>query len=785
MFKLALLSLAAIAGSLSISGSLKNANLTVLPRDTRLIVELKNGVSESKALASIRSNVTDNFFVADRMTNLVNALVIDVNSSYVSGIENLNIVNDVNVSRMHKVDLSGQSEVLEAAGEGSAHSDSENSSRETMNMPEGTKEGEGVSIAILDTGIKLDHVAFTDLDQGTKVKYTKESIETLIGEHPEFHGVSKKGSTYYNSKIPFYYDYGGTSHDGGATHTEDESIISQASDHGNHVSSLAAGNDPEYKGIAPKAQILFMKVFTDYYEPQALVPSTGAMDEVILKAFDDCAILGVDIINMSLGSDLDDFQDSRITAKALNILRNNGTFVNVAAGNAGKLLYEKAGVYANWAPSMVETGIMGSYANFSQVMTVASGIQTFKFYDQALMVGNSVIEYSDQVVDYVTADGEVKYKPNRYLFDITEGGTKTDFDWVKIPGWGEAADYSKANVSGKIAIIDRGETSFLAKVELAAAKGAIAAMIINNNPAETDFTFRMDFSGETPAIPVALILYRDRGLFTSEAPGKKDIEPDVGSLRMVTNQYADCPDARNISSFSTDGPKYDYELKPEITSPGDSIKGAVYFDEDGELSTTAYAEYGGTSMATPNFCGAEAVALSEHLDDPDYRKALEARLMTTATPMVTKNGLDGAPLASPRQQGAGMVNLGNALSSSVVLEGVKYGTSEGVGKAKINLYNNPDIAKGDLKLSFLGYNNSNTPLSYTATTYVYRPDLVELDPENYPEFAGVKFQSVFDTCIGKVSENLVLQPGKNEITLDSYSESVPLSPNMKTIASGH
>ena len=775
MFKLALLSTAAIAGILGISGSLQNGNVKSLPKDTRVIVEFNNNVKSANAINSIRNFVTDDFHIRDTFSHVLNAVSLDINSTYVDALEQLDFVSHATVDKFHVTSFdSGSRYSALGGGEGKEHSESDNASRETMEMPEGTKEGEGVAIAILDTGAFLGHNTFTALDEGVKVRYTKEDIGKFIKD-PQFRGKVTPGEVvtaddyYWNNKVPFFFDYGGQVKSDEDIPVPDHEVYNTVEEHGNHVASLAAGNDPAYKGIAPKAQVLVMKVFTDNLTNR----STGAYDENIVAALEDCALMGVDVVNLSLGTDLDDFNDRGPAYRAFKKLKNQGAFVNISAGNAGKKLYDRSGATANWTTGMTETGILGSLTGCPDVMSIASGIPTFKFYETALIVGSSVVSYEDQITDYQTADGEVKYKPNRYLTDITEGGTKTHFSWVRVPGWGEIDDFKKESVAGKIAIVDRGETSFLSKIQNAESQGAIACAVINNDPTETDFTFRMDLSGTTPKIPVVSILYRDRNLFTSSKSGDKTATPEKGELDLVNNKFADCPDASTISSFSSDGPTYNYDLKPEITSPGDEVKGATYINKtEGSAKEKAvkdqYEFYSGTSMAAPNFCGAEAVALSEHLDENGYRETLNARMMSTAIPMVSDKGLQNPPFASPRQQGAGMVNLGRALDSKVWLEGIGTG-DEGTGKAKICLFNTSDIASGKLNLSFFAHNENEGAVSFKATTYIYRPDLVELDSENYPQFAGVKFQSINDALIDTVSTTVTLNPGKNKVTLPTYT----------------
>ena len=146
-------------------------------------------------------------------------------------------------------------------------------------------------------------------------------------------------------------------------------VHSELSYHGSHVSSITAANAPEYKGIAPKAQLALMKVFTDYNakglgEKLGLSNRTGAYDTSILDALEDCIKLKVDGINMSLGSDLDDFDAESITLKTLTRLNKEGILTSISAGNAGKSSYSSTGAYSNWMPESVETGILGSYAKW-------------------------------------------------------------------------------------------------------------------------------------------------------------------------------------------------------------------------------------------------------------------------------------------------------------------------------------------------------------------------------------------------------------------------------------
>ena len=69
-----------------------------------------------------------------------------------------------------------------------------------------------------------------------------------------------------------------------------------AGDHGTHVAGIAAANAVEGSGVvgmAPDAQLVIMKVFG---------ANGGAYTDDIVAALEDALRLGVDVVNMSLGS---------------------------------------------------------------------------------------------------------------------------------------------------------------------------------------------------------------------------------------------------------------------------------------------------------------------------------------------------------------------------------------------------------------------------------------------------------------------------------------------------
>ena len=119
-----------------------------------------------------------------------------------------------------------------------------------------------------------------------------------------------------------------------------------------------------------------------------------------------------------------------------------------------------------------------------------------------------------------------------------------------------------------------------------------------------------------------------------------------------------------MSDFSSWGVSPDMRLKPEVTAPGGNIYSSV--------PGGGYQYKSGTSMATPQITGVSAVVL-ERVQNAPLFSSMSARqkadvvqnlIMGTAVPVADPNAGSGA-YYSPRKQGAGLVNVQAATTSSV------------------------------------------------------------------------------------------------------------------------
>ena len=227
----------------------------------------------------------------------------------------------------------------------------------------------------------------------------------------------------------------------------------------------------------------------------------------------------------------------------------------------------------------------------------------------------------------------------------------------------------------------------------------------------------------------ALTTAKNAGIFLSVAAGnaaRGDIEDttvpttipptliDYHSLGQPANfsactTVASASQDNKLSTFSSWGGTTDLDLKPEITAPGERIKSAIPSDS---YANNSYESRNGTSMATPQITGS-AVLLKQYIthhphqypnmNDQQLNTFIENLMMSTAT--ILPNDVQSQVPASPRQQGAGLINLEAATSTPAILLGSD-------GKTKLALKETIDEHNQQIHLSCQAYNFSTQDVTY-------------------------------------------------------------------------
>ncbi|MBR2929724.1 MAG: leucine-rich repeat protein [Clostridia bacterium] len=544
-------------------------------------------------------------------------------------------------------------------------------------------DGTGMVVAVLDTGTDYYHSAFSTDNFTAKESdwgLTYEDVKLLL-EQGDFSAESTTpgltaSDVYISGKLPYGYDYA----------DKDSDVFPINNHHGTHVAGIIAGKDSTITGVAPNAQIVTMKIFSDI--------ESSARTSWIIAALEDCVLLDVDVINMSIGTacGFSRETDKEQISGVYDRIRERGINMVVAASNSFNSTYssEKNGNLP--LTSNPDSSTVGSPSTYEGALSVASieGAKT-----SYILFGSTII-YFEESTDRVAEE--------KHFVEELLGKDKkeVEIEYVVIPGSGLEADYQGIDIKGKIALIRRGNTTFEEKANTAEKMGAAGAIIYNNVSGDIKMNV-----GET-TIPVCSISQNDGELLAKKPSGKIKI-----SYSQAAGPF--------MSDFSSWGPTPDLGIKPEITAHGGSILSCVPGQD--------YDRISGTSMATPNISGVTALLRQFVMEnfpesvtsDPVEVAAIINRLMmSTADIVYNKNG---NPYAV-RKQGAGLANLVKCAGTSAYI--LTYDRLDGsvMDKSKIELGDDPSKS-GVYTLKFTIDNFGTTALTYNVDALVMTEDVSE------------------------------------------------------------
>ncbi|MBT8860601.1 S8 family serine peptidase [Lactobacillus delbrueckii subsp. bulgaricus] len=480
--------------------------------------------------------------------------------------------------------------------------------------------GEGMVISIIDTGIDSSHQDLK-LDSGVSTALSKSEVES---------DKSKLGhGKYYTEKVPYGYNYA----------DKNDQIVDNGSGemHGQHVAGIAGANG-QVKGVAPDAQLLAMKVFSNNAK------NSGAYDDDIISAIEDSVKLGADVINMSLGSVSSDVDPSDPQQQAVAKASEAGVINVISAGNSGV-----AGSTADGNPvnntGTSELSTVGAPGVTPDALTVASAenskVTTDTVKDELRGVtfsSNSELNGAAQVTTQLESNYSVLTKELK-LVDMGLGG---------------ADDYTaekKAKVKGQLAVVERGKYTFSAKVANAKAAGAAGIVIYNNS--KDDGLLSMSLDDKT--FPTLGMSKADGEVLAKAAKEGKSIKLKFGTA-LIDNSSAG-----KMSDFTSWGPTPDLDFKPEITAPGGKIYSLA--------NDNKYQQMSGTSMASPFVAGSEALILQGikkqglNLSGEELVQFAKNSAMNTSHPVYDTEHTK--EIISPRRQGSGEINVKDAINNTV------------------------------------------------------------------------------------------------------------------------
>ena len=496
------------------------------------------------------------------------------------------------------------------------------SSQVMMRTDRVAQKGEGMVIAIVDTGVDMTHPALNGALSGSPA-LDSEKVAALL---PQL-GEGKNG-TYVSEKFPFAYDYADGDND--ASPAPDDS-----GSHGTHVAGIAAGNADKIMGTAPEAQVIVAKVSRS---------KTGEYpDSALLAALDDMAVLRPDVVNLSLGQTggMDNEADS-VYASVYKNLQDAGVSVNAAAGNEYSAGYGNLSGTNQAYASDPDTSVLCEPASYPSVVAVAS-IENGTAYAAFTAAGRDVAYQRARGFEGESVADLSDLPPGEY--EYVDGGVGTAEDATAL-----TAQYPEG-LGGTIVLVSRGTLDFQDKFDNIAPLKPTAILVYDNEPGDALLIMNLS-TLDTPAA------------FISQANGQAMLEAADHHLTIVEGKVLEPTSSYWMNEFSSWGASPDLRLKPEIAAPGGNILSSVPGGD--------YDHFSGTSMATPQMSGISAIVLQRVQSDPLFA-SMSAReqvdvvqnlIMGTARPLTDASQGSGA-LYSPRKQGAGLVDALAATTSSV------------------------------------------------------------------------------------------------------------------------
>ena len=503
-------------------------------------------------------------------------------------------------------------------------------------------EGQGINIAVLDTGIDWSHPMFGG-----------DPTPPRLGILPP------TAATNSNKKVIYYLSFsGGLTDDFG---------------HGSHASGDAAGylgfapgadgipntaDDRRLHGIAPQARLMGYKVCTGTGSCVNASTILGIEDAVSPVTLTLQPKPVAHVINLSLGGVGGPDSASSVAASNAALL---GTTVVASAGNSGPgegtIGAPAAGRHVIAVGATTHPG--AANANWSVDVLKASAVPVTR---------TTTVTPASSLP---TEDGFARLKlfPMAGTPDPAAGSIAQRYVLVNNP----LLTYPAA-VSGRIALVKNAgaiSATFSDRCNRAAIAGASAMVLISTTTNPTAVRSTIPCATVSPADGEILV----DALSSTDNNAIDPVNGSISELPIRVNPFLSSVFVGETAGFSSRGPVLGLgQVKPDVTAPGVAIHsatarvgGATVPGGGSMFDPSGYIKANGTSFSGPQVAGAVAIVKQAHLNySPDM---IRAALINTATNLRTGAGVPKADNAADavNEQGGGLIDIKAAVDAKALM----------------------------------------------------------------------------------------------------------------------
>ena len=415
----------------------------------------------------------------------------------------------------------------------------------------------------------------------------------------------------------------------------------KASFHATHVAGIVAGDEGTtapagrdhpittgLSGVAPHAWLGNYRVF-NAPSPIGNIANTPE----IVKAFEDAVADGMDVINFSGGGPQTDPVNDAMYETVANVV-NAGVVPVISAGNDREDFGVGSAGSPGTVPDAISVAAVSNSQVFSPALTVsAAGAPAALARLPFLPAAGTQAPRTWLTTDHTLVDVGTLTTAQGQPVDRKLCGAAQDPSGFTTPLTGRP-------LAGAIALVWRGDCTFVSKAGRARQAGAVGIILVDNR------------SGEANPIPIRLQIPAGMIADLDGAALRAYVGTTGGRTTVrVARDWERIDTGRSgvVTSFSSAGPTaFEHTLKPDVAAPGGAILSSTLKNAGGP-----FAVFDGTSMAAPHVSGAAALLLQRHPAWSAHQ--VKSALVSTAGPAWADTSRTTE--ASVLLQGGGLISI--------------------------------------------------------------------------------------------------------------------------------